>query len=99
MSRTMTDARNAGIYNRGAAGCEFRVQTLLDALSQRTRCPDMATAAGFDGLLRLAASLPLTTEEFAFARNWITGARRLWEEGEPGAARYQVEMVGKKLGL
>ena len=65
---------------------EFRVRPLVDALARRPQCPDPATAAYFDGLLRAAASLPLTAEGFAFARNWVAGARRLWEGGEAGAA-------------
>ena len=77
----------------------FDVHALLGALGDSARWPDPSVAGGFDLLLRVAESLPLTTEEFAFARCWITGARQLWEQGEPGAARYQVEIVRRRLAL
>jgi hypothetical protein len=44
-------------------------------------------------------ALPLTSAEYCFALNWITSARQLWEQGDCGAARYQITLVIKKLNL
>jgi hypothetical protein len=43
--------------------------------------------------------LPLTTDEFSFAHNWLTSAQHLWEAGDRHAASYQVDQVAKKLML
>jgi len=75
------------------------IQGLLDALGDSSGLSRAEIAIAFDGLRRLVESLPLTTEEFCFAANWIASARQLWEQGEPGAARYQVDLVRKKFGL
>src|SRR5690242_8220329 len=100
MNQPVTDPAISSTRDRATeAGREFGVQALLDELADPSRSPSPAIAAGFDGLLRLAESLPLTTDEFGFAFNWITSARQLWERGEPGAARYQVDLVRKKLNL
>jgi HEPN domain-containing protein len=43
--------------------------------------------------------LPLTTDEFSFAHNWLTSAQQLCERGDRHAACYQVDQVAKKLML
>lgn len=53
--------------------------------------------AEFDRLEEFVAALPLTTDEYCFAINWIAGARGCWKRGDFGAARYQLGMVRKKL--
>jgi len=53
----------------------------------------------FRKLHRLVESLPLTADEFSFAHNWLCSAEQLWESGDHHAARYQVNMVVKKLKL
>jgi hypothetical protein len=50
-------------------------------------------------LHRLVESLALTTDEFSFAHNWLCSAEQLWESGDHHAARYQVNLVAKKLKL
>src|SRR4051794_20676605 len=42
----------------------------------------------FDRLGALIGGLPLTTDEFCFATNWLSSARQYWEAGELGAALY-----------
>ena len=54
---------------------------------------------GFRRLHRLVESLPLTTDEFCFAHNLLTSAEQLWEEGDRHTARYQVNLVARKLML
>jgi hypothetical protein len=100
MERTMP-----GDQIESVGGCsevvsdQYCVQELLNELradpSQTN--PDIST--GFEGLLGVAESLPLTTDEFGFARNWITSARQLWEQGKAGAALYQIRQVCLRLGL
>jgi hypothetical protein len=53
----------------------------------------------FRKLHRLVESLPLTTDEFSFAHNWLCSAEQLWESGDRHTARYQVNQVVKKLKL
>jgi hypothetical protein len=65
-------------------------------------CGDARTAevaAEFRSLHRLVACLPLTTEEFCFAHNWLTSAHDLWQAGDWAAACFQVNLVAKKLTL
>jgi hypothetical protein len=50
-------------------------------------------------LHRLVESLPLTTDEFCFAHNWLCSAEQLWDKGDRHAARYQVNQIVKKLML
>jgi hypothetical protein len=54
---------------------------------------------GFRRLHRLLESLPLTTDEFGFAHNWLTSAELLWQRGDRHAARYQINQVARKLML
>jgi hypothetical protein len=54
-------------------------------------------ATAFDHLSELVAALPLTTEEYCFAANWITAARDCWSSGDFVVARYQLEAVRKKV--
>jgi hypothetical protein len=83
--------------NDSLARC--KVQELLDLVERQSSDSTEAIAAGFDWLKKFAESLPLTTNEFAFVSNWITSARRYWQAGDKGAARYQINMVWKKLSL
>ncbi len=73
------------------------IQQLVDALSGVSSWSIAETADGFDRIYDLAGALPLTTNEYCFAVNWIASARQLWETDEYGAARYQIDMVRRKL--
>lgn len=73
------------------------VEQLDEALRQLSTTPRELITAEFDRLSDLVAALPLTTDEYCFAANWIAGARECWQAGDLGAARYQLEMVRKKL--
>jgi hypothetical protein len=70
---------------------------LDEALQHLSATPRDVIAAEFDRLRNLVAALPLTTDEYCFAINWIASARECWTAGELGAARYQLDMVRKKL--
>jgi hypothetical protein len=72
--------------------------TLLYLLKQPEACVADVTLQ-FKRLHRLVESLPLTTDEFSFAHNWLTSAQQLWEAGDRHAACYQVDRVAKKLML
>ena len=73
------------------------VQQLDEALRQPGATPREVIAAEFGRLGDLVAALPLTTDEYCFAANWIAGARECWAAGDVGAARYQLAMVRKKV--
>jgi hypothetical protein len=88
------------IRERGLADAAM-LATGLEQLDEALRHPDTtrhAVIAGeFARLGGLVAALPLTTDEYCFAINWIAGARECWTAGDVGAARYQLEMVRRKL--
>lgn len=90
MTYTSTIEPSAGVYH---------ARGLLDALRKSPSSLDASIDAGFNRLLHFAESLPLATVEHAFARNWIVGARDLWERGEPLAALFQVKMACRKLQI
>ena len=69
------------------------------ALLKRSEPSVTETALGFRRLHRLVESMPLTTDEFSFAHNWLCSAEQLWEAGDRHVARYQVDQVAKKLML
>ena len=73
------------------------VEQLYEALRHPATTPWAVIAAEFDRLSNLVAALPLTTDEFYFAINWIDSARECWTAGNSGAALYQLAMVRKKL--
>jgi hypothetical protein len=73
------------------------VEQLDEVLRQPGAIPREVIAAEFNRLSDLVAALPLTTDEYCFAVNWIAGAREDWASGDPGAAQYQLQMVRKKL--
>jgi hypothetical protein len=75
------------------------VEQLNEALRYPATTPWTVIAAEFDRLSNLVAALPLMTDEYCFAINWIASARKYWTAGELGAARYQLAMVRKKLAL
>ena len=79
------------------------LRTGVEQLDEALRHPDATAwaviAAEFNRLSNLIAALPLTTDEYCFAINWIASARECWTAGDLGAARYQLEMVRKKLAL
>jgi hypothetical protein len=80
------------------SGRNFTAAILL-ALYKRSELSVAEAALGFRKLHRLVESLPLTTDEFSFAHNWLCSAEQLWDAGEQNAARYQVNQVIKKLKL
>lgn len=53
----------------------------------------------FQAMHRLVESLPLTSEEFCFAHNWLASAQSLWRLGDTNAARYQVATIVRRLAL
>jgi hypothetical protein len=73
------------------------VEQLDEVLRQPGATLREVIVAEFDRLSDLVAALPLTTDEYCFAANWIAGARECWAAGDSGAARYQLQMVRKKL--
>jgi hypothetical protein len=73
--------------------------TILLALFKRSKVSVAEAALGFRKLHRLVESMPLTTDEFCFAHNWLCSAEQLWEKGDRHAARFQVNQVVKKLML
>jgi hypothetical protein len=100
MERTLTGHQIEPVSERRELESqESCVQELMFELRANPAQTNPEIAAGFDGLLGVAESLPLTTTEFGFARNWITSARRFWKQGEAGAALYQVRQVCRKLRL
>jgi hypothetical protein len=80
------------------SGLDFTSVILL-AHSKHSELSDAEAASGFRRLHRIVESLPLTTDEFCFAHNWLCSAEKLWESGDRHAARYQVNQVTKKLML
>jgi hypothetical protein len=78
---------------------KFNVKRLLDCLGGAPAASPGEVADQFLMVRRVIASLPLTLQEFCFALNWITSARRLWENGDAAAARYQIDLVAKRLQL
>ena len=73
------------------------LEQLDEALSHPDATPRAVIASEFDRLGHLVAALPLTTDEYCFAANWITGARECWAAGDLGAASYQLEIIRKKI--
>jgi hypothetical protein len=73
------------------------VARLDEALRPTAATPEAKIAAEFDGIEKVVTALPLATDEYCFAMNWIAGARNCWRAGQLGAARYQLAMVRKKL--
>jgi hypothetical protein len=80
------------------SGRKSPTATLLALLKQSEPCV-ADIARGFKRLHRMVESLPLTTDEFSFAHNWLTSAQKLCEAGDRHAARYQIDQVAKKLML
>ena len=73
------------------------LEQLDEVLRHSSATPREVIAAEFDRLRVQAAALPLTTDEYCFAINWISGARECWLAGNHGGARYQLQIVRKKL--
>ena len=73
------------------------LEQLDEVLRHSSATPREVIAAEFDRLSNQVAALPLTTDEYCFAANWIAAARECWSAGNHGAARYQLEIVRKKL--
>jgi hypothetical protein len=80
-----------------AAMLAIGLEQLDEALRRPGATPRAVVAGEFDRLGALVAALPLTTDEYCFAANWIAGARDCWMAGDRGAARYQLRMIGRKL--
>jgi hypothetical protein len=100
MGQTMTNRSNTASAGLGGpSAVDYRVRGLLDALRRSPSSLDVSIPAGFDRLFCFAESLPLASAEFALVRNWIVGARDLWEQGESRAALYQVKLACKKLQI
>ncbi len=54
-------------------------------------------AATIVATIRLIESLPLTTDLYTFARNWLVSADALATRGEYNTAIFQVRMLRRKL--
>jgi hypothetical protein len=59
----------------------------------RAGCPTV----GFREAHEALEALPLTTAEFATARNRLTNARNYQEAGESGAALYELRLLWRNL--
>jgi hypothetical protein len=81
----------------GGALVAVAVEQLCEALRRPASILGSLLAAEFGRLAELVAALPLTTEEYGFAANWVASARRLWKAGDVGACRYQLDIIRKKL--
>jgi hypothetical protein len=92
MIPTQTNGRVSTVQEASAA-------KLLALLRHPADAVVAEVASGFVALQRLVASLPLTTDEFCFAHNWLTSAQDLWQAGDSSAAHYQVALVVRKLEL
>jgi hypothetical protein len=78
---------------------EIKPAKLLALLRQMPEpCPAVVTLE-FQAMHRLVESLPLTSDEFCFAHNWLAAAQSLWQLGETNAAHYQVATVVRRLDL
>jgi hypothetical protein len=78
---------------------ELDTMKLLALLKDPVGASTVEVARQFEVFHRLAESLPLTSEEFCFAHNWLTSAQMLWEAGDANAAHYQLTILVRKLGL
>jgi hypothetical protein len=89
----------ATIRNNFADGAVLavHVEQLCEALRRPAAILGAVLAAELDRLAEMVAALPLTTEEYGFAANWVASARRLWKTGNVGACRYQLDIIRKKL--
>ena len=56
-------------------------------------------AASFDAAQAALEALPLSTEEFATARNRLGNARSYADAGEYGAARFELRLLARSLPL
>jgi hypothetical protein len=78
---------------------EFSLARLLALLRHPAVALAEEVASEFEEVHQLVGALPLTTQEYCFAHNWLTSARQLWETGDFSAAYYQVTAVARKLHL
>jgi hypothetical protein len=68
-------------------------QTLVNLAESLVDRSGVADSPGWT-LMRLTLdALPLDTETFALALNRLNNARAYWEEGETGAARYELRLL------
>jgi hypothetical protein len=72
---------------------------LLALLKPRPEPSPAEVTLEFQAMHRLVESLPLTSEEFCFAHNWLVSAQSLWQVGEIHTARYQVATLVRRLAL
>jgi hypothetical protein len=73
------------------------VEQLCEALRRPDATARAMIAAEFGRLADLVAALPLTTDEYCFAANWVASARRLFEADDIGACLYQLGIIRKRL--
>jgi hypothetical protein len=98
MRKTRSDRRNPAFAGPHLPFALPRTASgLLVALRRSPSSLDRSIPPGFDRLLTIAESLPLSSEDLASARHWIVGARTLWEQGETRAALYQVRLACRRL--
>lgn len=90
---------------RQTAARSFVATSLIEMLRRSSdpagHCDEESTIEiedQFREWLRVIQSLPLMTDEYVFAYNWLTSAWRLWRTGDRPAAIYQLKQVASKLG-
>jgi hypothetical protein len=71
---------------------------LIDSLMRVIQTFDCRKSPiGFQTLISLMESLPLSTAEFGLARNRLDNARRYADSDEPGAAIYELRLLLNRL--
>lgn len=55
------------------------------------------TESSFALCRRIVAALPLTTNDYLLAHNWLCSAHQAWRQGETQAARFQVVQILRRL--
>jgi hypothetical protein len=78
------------ILNRGCAHVAMLttgVEHLAKVLRHSSASQREVIAAEFDRLSNLVGALPLPTDEYCFANNWLASARECWTTGDLGTAR------------
>jgi hypothetical protein len=75
------------------------VHDLLELLGTGPEASVARVASAFREFQKALDALPLPSEEFCFAHNWLNSAQKLWEGGDRPTAYYQLKLLVKKLAL
>jgi|GEM_PF-2325335 len=94
MSRTQINVRHA-------QPTSFELFAELPALLATAAQPDDSRASQIEARFKLCGrildALPLASDEYLFARNWLTSAQNLWSRGDGHVARFQVLQILRRL--